>query len=87
VFAAYTVPLAGDGVPLDPAKINTALSAPFPFVQLIVVLVGAVFVNVTLLACVVGGFAIVVTLAGLPVAVEVIYCGLALVFHSTVITR
>jgi len=78
--------LTGDGLPLEPAKINTALSAPFPFVQVIVVVVGAVFVNVTFVAWVVGAFATVVTFAGSVPFVVVKYCGLPLVFHSTTIT-
>jgi len=85
-LAVYTVPLTGSGLPVVPAKINTDLPVPFPLVQLIVVAVVVVPVNTTLVAWVVGAFKGVVTLAGLPVAVVVKYCGLALAFNSTTIT-
>jgi len=85
-LAVYTVPLTGSGLPVVPAKINTDLPAPFPFVQLIVLLVVAVLVKVILIAWVVGGFEGVVTLAGSVPFVVVKYCGLPLVFSSTTIT-
>ena len=65
VFAVYTVPFTGDGVPLAPANTNTALWDPLPFVQLMVLVVGPTDENVTLVACVVGAFKGVVTFAGL----------------------
>ena len=60
-------------MPVVPARINTALPVPLPFVQFVAVLVEVVLEKVTLVAWVVGAANNVVKPLGLLVAVEVLY--------------